>query len=59
MEWTLRLVATKIDGQSRNFEVMALSRPDGLGDIVKLGLTLVGAKQLLVHRFRRSLSPRT
>jgi hypothetical protein len=49
MEWTLRLVATKIDGQSRNFEVMALSRPDGLGDIVKLGLTLVGAKQLLVH----------
>lgn len=33
MEWTLRLVETGIDGQSRSFEVMALSRPDGLGDI--------------------------
>jgi hypothetical protein len=49
MEWTLRLVGTGIDGQSRNLEVMALSRPDGLGDIANLGLTLVEAKQLLVH----------
>jgi hypothetical protein len=49
MEWTLRLVGTGIDGQSRNLEVMVLSRPDGLGDIANLGLTLVEAKQLLVH----------
>jgi hypothetical protein len=49
MEWTLRLVGTGIDGQSRSFEVMALSRPDGLGDIANLGLTLVEAKQLLAH----------
>jgi hypothetical protein len=49
MEWTLRLIETGIDGRSRGFDVMALSRPDGLGDIANLGLTLVEAKQLLVH----------
>ena len=49
MEWTLRLVGTEIDGQSRSCEVMAISRPDGLGDIAALGLTLAEAKQLLVQ----------
>jgi hypothetical protein len=49
MEWTLGLVGTGIDGQSRSFEVMALSRPDGLGDIANLGLTPVEVKQLLLH----------
>jgi hypothetical protein len=49
MEWTLRLAGTGIDGQSRSFEVMAISRPDDLGDIANLGLTLAEAKQLLVH----------
>jgi len=38
-----------IDGQSRSFEVMAISRPDGLGDIANLGMTLSEAKQLLVQ----------
>ena len=28
---------------------MAISRPDGLGDIAELGLTLAEAKQLLVQ----------
>jgi hypothetical protein len=36
MEWTLRLVGTGIDGQSRSCEVMAITRPDGLGDIANL-----------------------
>jgi hypothetical protein len=49
MEWTLRLVGTEIDGQSRSCEVMVISRPDGLGDIAALGLTLVEAKQLPVQ----------
>jgi hypothetical protein len=49
MEWTLRLVRTGIDGQSRSFDVMAISRPDGLGDIANLGMTLSEAKQLLVQ----------
>jgi hypothetical protein len=41
MEWTLHLVGMGIDRQSRSFEVMAISRPDSLGDIASLGLTLV------------------
>jgi hypothetical protein len=44
MEWTLRLVGTGIDGQSRSFDVMSISRPDGLGEITNLGLTLAEAK---------------
>src|SRR5277367_1282243 len=47
MEWMLRLVGTGIDGQSRSFDVMEISRPDGLGDLANLGLTLSEAKQLL------------
>ena len=49
MEWTLRLVGMGIDGQSRSFEVMAINRPDGLGDVAKLGLTLAEAKLLLAQ----------
>src|SRR5215213_6079203 len=49
MEWVLQLVVTGIDGQSRSSDVMAISRPDGLGDLANLGLTLVEAKQLLAH----------
>jgi hypothetical protein len=47
MEWTLRLVGTGLDGQSRSLDVMAISRPDGLGEIANLGLTLDEAKLLL------------
>jgi hypothetical protein len=49
MEWTLRLVGRGIDGQSRSFDVMAISRLDGLGDIANLGLTLAEAKLLLAQ----------
>src|SRR4051812_32144259 len=49
MEWTVRLVGMEIDGQSRSFEVMTISRPDGLGDIADLGLTLAEAKLLLAQ----------
>ncbi|MFL5283150.1 MAG: hypothetical protein ACJ8AW_19705 [Rhodopila sp.] len=47
MEWTLRLIGTGIDGQSRSFDVMAISRPERLDDIANLGMTLSEAKQLL------------
>jgi hypothetical protein len=40
MEWTLRLVGTGADGQSRSFDVMLINRPEGLGEIANLGLTL-------------------
>jgi hypothetical protein len=36
MEWVLRLVETGIDGQSRSSDVMAISRPDDLGDLANL-----------------------
>jgi hypothetical protein len=50
MGWVLRLVGTEVDGQSRSSDVMEISRPDGLGDIANLGLTLAEGKQLLGHR---------
>jgi hypothetical protein len=40
MGWVLRLVGTGIDGHSRSADVMAINRPDGLGEIGQLGLTL-------------------
>jgi hypothetical protein len=49
MEWTLRLVGTGIDGQSRSCDVMSITRPDELGDIANLGLTLAESKQLLAN----------
>jgi hypothetical protein len=47
MEWTLRLVGMGIDGQSRSVDVMAIARPEGLGETAYLGLSLAEAKQLL------------
>ena len=49
MEWTLRLAGMGIDGQFRSFEVMAISRPDGVGDLANLGLTLAESKLLLAQ----------
>jgi hypothetical protein len=49
MEWTLCLVGTESDGQSQSFDVMPISRPDGLGEIANLGLTLAEAKRLLAQ----------
>ena len=49
MEWMLRLVVPGIDGQSRSVDVMTVSRPDGLGDIANLGMTLAEAKLLLAQ----------
>ena len=49
MEWTLRLVGTGMDGQSRSFDVMPISRPDGLNEIANLGLSLAEAKLLLAQ----------
>jgi hypothetical protein len=46
MEWTLRLVGMGIDGQSRSFEVMAISRPDGFGDIA--GCTIIPSARPMV-----------
>jgi len=44
--WNGRYVWLGPDGQSRSFDVMPTSRPDGLGEIANLGLTLAEAKLL-------------
>jgi hypothetical protein len=45
MGWLLRLVETGVDGQSRSFDVIEISRPDGLGEIANLGLMLAEGKR--------------
>src|SRR5208337_2967656 len=45
VEWILRLAAA--GGEGPCVDIMEISKPDDLGDIAKLGLTLAEAKQLL------------
>jgi hypothetical protein len=47
--WILRLVQTGAEGEDPGTDLMEISRPDGLGDIAHLGLTLSEAKQLLAN----------
>ena len=49
MAWLLRLVQTGAEGEDPGTDLMEISRPDGLGDIAKLGLNLSEAKQLLAN----------
>ena len=49
MGWALQLVETGADGRTRSVEVLEISRPNDLGDIANLGLTLPEAKQLLAR----------
>ena len=53
MEWILKL-ATAGDG-GPCVDIMEISKPDDLGDIANLGLTLAEAKQLLA-RVQREIS---
>ena len=47
MSWILRLVKTGAEGEGQATDVMEIDRPDDLGDVANLGLTLSEAKQLL------------
>ena len=49
MAWVLRLVKTGAAGEGWGTDVMEIKRPDGLGDIADLGLTLSEAKLLLAN----------
>src|SRR3954451_15552733 len=49
MGWMLRLVETGTDSRARSVDVLEISRPNDLGDIANLGLTLPEAKQLLAR----------
>jgi hypothetical protein len=46
MRWVLRLVETGPEGEARWTDVMEIVRPDDLGDIADLGLTLSEGKLL-------------
>jgi hypothetical protein len=45
--WILRLVKIEVDGEKQSVDVMTINRPDDLGDIANLGLTLAEGKLLL------------
>jgi hypothetical protein len=45
--WILRLVKIGAEGEGRALDVMEINRPDDLGDIADLGLTLDETKRLL------------
>ena len=47
MRWVLRLIATGDDDRCLSTDLIEICRPEGLGDIANLGLTLPEAKQLL------------
>jgi hypothetical protein len=47
VEWILRLAAAGDEGPG--VDIMEISKPDDLGDIANLGLTLAEAKQLLAR----------
>ena len=53
MEWILKLAAAGDGGPC--MDIMEISKPDDLGDIANLGLTLTEAKQLLA-RVQREIS---
>ncbi len=47
MAWIVRLVKAAADGEEQCVDVMTINRPDDLGDIGTLGLTLAEGKRLL------------
>jgi hypothetical protein len=47
--WILRLVKTGVDGEAQGTDLMEIRRPDGLGDIANLRLTLSEAKLVLAN----------
>jgi hypothetical protein len=52
--WILRLVKIGAEAEGQAVDVMEINRPDDLGDIADLGLTLAETKQLL-SRFQQEI----
>lgn len=46
MRWVLRLVEAKGEDRSQGTDIIEIVRPDGLGNIANLGLTLAEVKEL-------------
>ena len=49
MRWVLQLVEIGTTSRARSVDLLEISRPNDLGDIANLGLTLPEAKQLLAR----------
>ena len=58
MRWVLRLVETGADAQSWDADLMEICRPEGLGEIADLGLTLAEAKRPLTSVQRAVVASR-
>jgi hypothetical protein len=56
MRWVLRLIATEDDARCLSTDLVEICRPEGVGDIADLGLTLPEAKQLLASIQRAVVS---
>jgi hypothetical protein len=56
MRWVLRLITTGDDARCLSTDLIEVCRPEGLGDIANLGLTLPEAKQLLASVQRAVVS---
>jgi hypothetical protein len=56
--WILRLVETSAEGEGPGTDLMEISRPDSLGNIADLGLTLAEAKLLLANMRREIVALR-
>jgi hypothetical protein len=56
MRWVLRLIATGDDARRLSTDLVEICRPEGLGNIADLGLTLPEAKQLLANVQRAVVS---
>ncbi len=56
MRWVLRLIATGDDVRCPSIDLVEICRPESLGDIANLGLTLPEAKQLLASVQRAVVS---
>ena len=56
MRWVLRLIATGDDARCLSTDLVEICRPEGLGDIANLGLTLPEAKQVLASVQRAVVS---
>ena len=47
MVWVVKLVSIGAEGEEHSTDVMRIAKPDDLGDLAGLGLTLAEGKQLL------------
>jgi hypothetical protein len=57
--WILRLVKTSAEGDGQSTDVMEINKPDDLGDIATLGLSLAEAKLLLAGVQREIVAAQT